>query len=300
MMFGSGESFDYVECSKCGCLQIIEIPDNMGRYYPNKNYYSFENKQNNYNALMKILINKRDEYCLLKNNLFGKLINIKYPNQFFSILGDLKINNNSKILDVGCGSGKFLFRLKELNFNQLSGIDLYVEKEVLSEKLEITRKNIHQLHNEQKFDLILFQHSLEHMYDPFETFKKVGSILSKNGICIVRMPVKTNYIWKLYGVNWVQIDAPRHFLINTLESFNFLLEKTNFKLQNVIFDSNDFVFRGSEQYKLGIPLNALNSYSINPKKSIFTPEDIKKFQEKAKELNKEKLGDQAMFVITKS
>ena len=39
-MFGTNENFDYCICPKCKCLQIINIPDNIDKYYPS-NYYSF-------------------------------------------------------------------------------------------------------------------------------------------------------------------------------------------------------------------------------------------------------------------
>jgi len=42
MMFGFRESFHYFECSNCGCVQIVPIPDDIKKYYPT-NYYSFEN-----------------------------------------------------------------------------------------------------------------------------------------------------------------------------------------------------------------------------------------------------------------
>ena len=41
VMFDFRDEFTYFECSKCGCLQITEIPRNMGKYYPS-NYYSFK------------------------------------------------------------------------------------------------------------------------------------------------------------------------------------------------------------------------------------------------------------------
>ncbi len=34
-----------------------------------------------------------------------------------------------------------------------------------------------------------------------------GILLDFEGI-----PIKTEYIWNCYGINWVQIDAPRRFL----------------------------------------------------------------------------------------
>ena len=37
--FGSNEEFLYRQCPNCMCIQIIDIPSDMGKYYP-QNYYS--------------------------------------------------------------------------------------------------------------------------------------------------------------------------------------------------------------------------------------------------------------------
>jgi len=70
------------------------------------------------------------------------------------------------------------------------------------------------LPDSQKFDLIISNHSFEHISDQLETLLKVRKILSENDVCLIRMPVKAEYIWNRYGANWVKIDAPRHFLIH--------------------------------------------------------------------------------------
>ena len=41
MFFGTGEEFTYFECDKCQCIQIWEIPENIGKFY-GEGYYSFE------------------------------------------------------------------------------------------------------------------------------------------------------------------------------------------------------------------------------------------------------------------
>ena len=41
MEFGTKEEFAYFECAHCGCVQILEIPGNMGSYYP-ENYFAFK------------------------------------------------------------------------------------------------------------------------------------------------------------------------------------------------------------------------------------------------------------------
>lgn len=297
MMYGSNESFDYVECSICGCLQIKDIPAEMEKYYPENNYYSF--KRNNINFLVKNLSNRRNEYCLFKNSLLGKLLDKFYPDDLFPILGYLEINYNTKILDVGCGYGTLLHNLGELNFKNLTGIDPYIKKEVHGKNLNILKKTIHQLTNEEKFDIIIFNHSFEHMKHQKETLNKARELLSPNGHCIIGMPVKTEYIWNLYGTNWVQIDAPRHFFIHTIDSFQFLSENVNLSIKRTIFNSTEFQFLGSEQYKKGIPLCTDKSHSVSLKKIIFPSKVIKNFKQKAEILNKNQDGDQAIFILNK-
>ena len=42
MMFGWREEFEYLECARCGCLQIAEIPSDLAKYYPREDYYAYK------------------------------------------------------------------------------------------------------------------------------------------------------------------------------------------------------------------------------------------------------------------
>jgi hypothetical protein len=42
MMFGLGERFAYMECSLCGCLQQLAVPEDLSSLY-RESYYSFHN-----------------------------------------------------------------------------------------------------------------------------------------------------------------------------------------------------------------------------------------------------------------
>ncbi len=130
-----------------------------------------------------------------------------------------------------------------------------------------------------------------------EIIHKILNILNDGGCCIVSMPLKTDYVWDLYGTDWVQIDAPRHILIHSFKSFSTLIKNANLNVKSVKFNSNEFLFWGSEQYKRNIHLEAENSYVNNPKGSIFTGKQIKKFKDNAKELNERNSGDQAIFIL---
>lgn len=298
MMFGFRDEFIYLQCANCGCLQISEIPRNMGKYYPS-NYSSFKKTESG-SSIRQILKRERNKYSLFKKGLLGRIAYILYRNTRFNIdiISKIKINYNSRILDVGCGAGRYLlYPLSEIGLKNLVGVDPYINREINTGVLKIYKKSIHELADTEEFDVIVFSHSFEHIAEQKETLLKVRKILSEDGICLIRIPVKTEYIWNRYGVNWVQIDAPRHLFIHTLKSFQLLVEKSGLVIQDVIFDSTELQFWGSEQYKRGIPYKFESSYLVNPQKSMFTAREIKKFRTMADELNIKKQGDQAAFYL---
>lgn len=296
MIYSLNEHFGYLECSNCGCLQLIDIPDDMGRYYPSDKYHQI-NK--NPNIISQFFIKKRDEYALFSNSSIGKIIYQMYPNLYFEIIGKMELPTDSKIIDVGCGNGEILLSLKRAGFTNLVGIDPYIKKTNHMKDIKILIENLNNL-SDEKFDLILFRHSFEHINEQLATLIKVKNLLSKKGCCLISMPIKTEYIWNKYGINWIQIDAPRHFHIHTIKSFRLLLNKVKLNLHDVAFNSTALQFWGSEQNMKNIPLKSPNSFDINPKNSIFTKKTMKIFENESKFLNKNSMGDQAIFSIQDS
>ena len=116
---------------------------------------------------------------------------------------------------------------------------------------------------------------------------------------MIRVPTVTSWAWRSYGVDWVQLDAPRHLFLHSLQSMNTLAEQQGFKLENVVYDSFAFQQWGSEQYKKDIALHDENSYAVSPEKSPFSSADIREFEEHSKKLNESKSGDQAAFYLRK-
>jgi len=193
-----------------------------------------------------------------------------------------------------------LYSLNKAGLKNLIGIDLYIKREIINNDIKVYKKSIYDLPNNQKFDLIMFNHSFEHIYEQLQTISKVYNLLSEGGACLIRMPIKTDYIWNQYGIHWVQIDAPRHFFVHTPKSFELLVEKSDLFTKEIVYDSTEFQFWGSEQYKENISLNEKDSYLIKPDKSIFKDEQIQEYRKMAKELNKNGQGDQVAFILKKS
>ena len=100
MMFGTGDEFYYIECNKCGCLQIENVPSDMNKYYPS-NFYSFNDTTDK--GIKNYLRKKRNKYAFFKKGIIGKFMFERYPTYFFDKLVKLDIRLESRILDVGCG-----------------------------------------------------------------------------------------------------------------------------------------------------------------------------------------------------
>jgi hypothetical protein len=78
-----------------------------------------------------------------------------------------------------------------------------------------------------------------------------------------------------------------------------LAEKADLSLRNVIYNSSELQFWGSEQYLKDIPLRSEKSYAENAANSIFSKKQIEAFKQKAKELNSANQGDTASFLLVK-
>ena len=122
-MLNRGDEFNYLLCSRCGTLQLIDHVDNMSQYY-NNNYYAYKRNSNERNV--NILRKRLKAWAYLNfvsvertDDSFWRDLQWLYP------IKGMQLKKMSKILDVGCGSGTWLERLHELGYSRLYGIDKF-------------------------------------------------------------------------------------------------------------------------------------------------------------------------------
>lgn len=301
MMFGYREWFTYFQCSLCACLQITQVPADMAKYYP-RTYYSFSRAPIEHfkNPIRKKIKKLRDQYAIFDKSFLGRYFYRRRPSEHLRMLsGVAKLRPQSKILDVGCGSGSLLYALRENGFTHLLGIDPFIEKDIEYENgLRILKQDLHAVTGE--WDIVIFHHVFEHLAAPLNILQSVARLLSKEGMCLIRTPTVTSYAWEHYGVNWVQLDAPRHYFIHSTASLEKLAQQAGFALTKRVCDSTSFQFWGSEQYLRDIPLYSEQSYAVNPKRTIFSKTELAAFDRQATIYNRENRGDSATFYLQKN
>lgn len=295
MMYGSGDKHRYFSCLGCGCVQIEHMPESMERYYGGA-YYSFQPVPQK--RLIRHAIVLRNRFAVLRRGFIGRALFRLKPTTLFDFLGPAAVTLDSSILDVGCGAGGLVRTMRMAGFRGARGVDPFVSEDILLDGAPlVTRATLDQTVGQ--FDLIMFHHSLEHMPDQLGTLRDARERLQPGGWCIVRVPLASSLAWERYGVDWVQLDAPRHFYLHTPSSMQRVAAQAGFECRAVIFDSTAFQFWGSEQYAQGITLHDKRSYAVDPAASPFSVEDLRRFEDDAVALNAIERGDQAAFVFRK-
>ncbi len=306
MYYGTRELFDYYICKDCETLQIVDVleGEELARHYPRK-YYSYTVAEQP--GLFQWMTTQRDRYELNDRRQFvGALVAALPPGvrsligtrdasgDVIKMLGDLNLARDARILDVGCGGGTLLDRLARAGFTELTGADPFIEEDgVTPLGIPLLKRFMNEVPGE--FDLIMFNHSLEHVPDPVETLKAATERLAPGGVCLARLPTTSSEAWATYGKHWCLIDAPRHTVIPSRRGMELAAKNVGLRVEKTIDDSNSSQFFGSEAYRRGIALPELNGLG-----AIFRNFGVRQmlgWERRSVSLNRQGRGDQAGFVM---
>jgi len=297
MMFGTGDKFDYFQCSKCGCLQILEMPVDMSKYYP-AGYYSFAETHGWMANLKERALFRRDRFAYSGRGILGRIVFGFSPNPALIHVRDLGLPLDARVLDVGSGDGRNIRVLARCGYTCLTGIDPYLSGDAeFGPNLKVWKRSMEALQGE--FDLVMLHHSLEHMSDQRLAFASIARLLAPRGISLIRVPTVSSYAWERYRIHWVGLDAPRHFFLHSIQSLRTLADEVNLRIKSITWDSTVFQFWASDQYEKGIPLNSTDSLLMNPVKLVFRYGKIKEMGKRAAILNNEGRGDQIAMLLAK-
>jgi 2-polyprenyl-3-methyl-5-hydroxy-6-metoxy-1,4-benzoquinol methylase len=296
MMFGTRERFDYYLCAACETLQIVHVleGEELMRHYP-RNYHSYNEPR-----ILRWIITQQDRYKLRAGGrLVGPLLTRPLPDGILRLLlgGDvlgmlaaLPLDRDARILDVGCGSGLLLDRLARVGFSNLCGVDPFIAGDGQTPRgVPLLKRDFSEVTG--KFDLIMFNHSLEHVPDPVAMLKVAREKLAAGGMCLARVPTTSSEAWTSYAADWVQIDAPRHFVIPSRQSMALAAERAGLRVEKTIDDSNLGQFLGSEAYRRDVGVTDPQILRM------FGPRQMWKWAKHADRLNRQGRGDQKGFVL---
>ena len=186
---------DYGVCKNCGLIQSIK----KFSFEDYKNFY-----ENYYAKIYKQSDNDDPETFFESRKQIGtrllKLISSK-----------IKLIPNSKILEVGCGSGGILHPFFKSGY-EVKGIDLNVEDLKYGRKrgLNLSYSSIEHLKLDEKFNLIISMRSLEHVSKPNEFLKQIKKHLAIDGSVFIGVP-SLNSLFDTSRLDRISLKKQLHF-----------------------------------------------------------------------------------------
>lgn len=251
-LYGCEGTFTYVKCKNCGLVYMNPqvSTDDIEKFYP-EDYLPYQAKKESEgrNSLTAKLKNSPTVKAFrnIRKRLFNNVKIIPSIRQ--------RLNKQSRLLDVGCGSGKFLNQIRSDINCQVCGVDI-------SETAAKAAKNSFGINifngpitkaefPANSFDIITAWWYLEHVTGPSKALQKMHSLLKDDGFCVIGVPNFDSFNAKIFKDRWYHLDCPRHLYIYSPATITKLLNKAGFVVTKILFDKRPRGLLHSLQYYFG-------------------------------------------------
>lgn len=250
----SGPVYDYVECTTCGGLALATALSADGADYGADYYTARQRVVRRANPLVRSLRRGLTRFRLgLRSGRFARALSGRRYGRF-EWFRRTDTGPDDPIVDVGCGSGRLLFRLHAEGFRNLVGLDPHLSPETVARAASHPglrfERGIPQTHR-GRYRLVMAHHSFEHMPAPRESFAALAALVAPGGSLLLRVPLADSFARRHYGADWAQLDPPRHLHIPTRRSLAILAAANGLELFDVEDDSGVFQIWGSERERPG-------------------------------------------------
>lgn len=304
MYSGTRDVFHFAVCSECRSAYITDFPENISKYYDG--YYSFADKSLTLEQIWwkrsivtvysKLVV--RSGFSFLFRPFFRcpspRQMNVLSPNlQAFMVVG---ANASARILDVGSGAGQFVKMMKRFGYDCATGIDPFLDES--PDLPYVRRSDIHSV--DGTYDVILFNHSFEHLPDQEVAVRKCAQLLSSGGTVVIHIPNVHSPEFARFKQNWWGLCAPQHFALPSRKGIELLTARCGFKVTDTVYTSRYDHYLYSDDYSRDIADTDMNSVRRQLEDGRFDKKRRLSLSKLAYSLNKTHAGDWVAYYLTRS
>lgn len=215
--FGVEGVYEYRRCQNCDQVQIHPFPtiEQLKEAYP-ESYSSHVESSDSRGPLYGALY--RAANWLLRRQLR------RY------------IRPGAVVLDVGCGNGEFLTRIRSLGAATLEGVDFSDKAAKLAEEkgIRVFRGLFLDFPvSEARYDAIFMNNYIEHVLYPHKELAKAMKLLKEGGVLFGEVPNFDSLDRSVFGRYWGSNHVPRH-------TFQYDRRQLGKLLADAGFTSSDF------------------------------------------------------------
>ena len=137
------------------------------------------------------------------------------------------------LLDVGCGNGRFLARMRDLGW-EVVGVE--TDGHAVNTAKQRFGLSVHEGTLEEAgfpdhgFGAITMNHVIEHVLDPIGTLRECGRVLKPGGKLVVVTPNIESLAHRLFGAASVHLEPPRHICLFSPRTLLVCAERTGLRV----------------------------------------------------------------------
>lgn len=175
---------------------------------------------------------QRDDKVAAAGPLWRSLCRLSWVRDIFSfpIMG-LRAAWRGRLLDVGCGDGAFLARMKRLGW-EVVGVELDEQAAHIARTQSGADVFVGPLEEagfaDGSFDAITLSHVIEHLADPLDQLRRCGKLLRKGGRVVVTTPNAESLGHRIFREHWRGLEVPRHLMLFSLRTLGQLASEAGF------------------------------------------------------------------------
>ncbi|EKD26927.1 MAG: methyltransferase type 12 [uncultured bacterium] len=240
-VFSRIENFYYVKCLKCHMVYLHPIPsfEKIATFYGSEYGPHQEGKIDQIQVRHKKWLN-----LFLIKNYFNPQIShqtkkgLKYYIakliSKFAFKNIISPHGSCRLLDVGCGSGGWLYQHHALGWTA-EGVEMNASACDRARNLgmNVFHGTIFDVPKDKQYDIISFNHVIEHVPNPVETLLCAKELLAPGGLIYLLLPNLDSYGFEKYGNCWFPLDPPRHILQFSIETMGYMADKVGLKIKSL-------------------------------------------------------------------
>lgn len=142
------------------------------------------------------------------------------------------IKNPGRVVDIGSSTGVLLKLFKDFKWEELGIEPSKSANYAIKKNINIINKKFEDVNlPKNKYDLVILNHTLEHLENPLTVLNRVYEILKKGGLVFIDVPNFGSLSSMLFGKNYSFLLPEEHNFHFTQKTLTKLLQKSKFKVK---------------------------------------------------------------------
>lgn len=236
-LFSAPGTWDIFQCPNCRLfwLNPRPVPTDISKIYTTYFTHIVERQTPKLTWARKIIKNSILSTAfgyddIIESRMIGRLLSLIRPLRDRVGAGVMYLSgqHKGKLLDVGCGNGRFLSKMRKLGW-EVFGIEpdaqaVKVAKEHFGVDVfcgTLEEANL----PDNSFDAITMRHVIEHVSDPIKLFRECHRVLKVGGKLVVITPNSNSLGHRIFQDAWLALDPPRHMYVFSPKNLPICVER---------------------------------------------------------------------------